>query len=63
MFWFIGHKACLISAPQAGDWTCTPCIGRCSLNHWTTREDPGGVYVNHLFNVRIPGDPSTQNAR
>ena len=22
------------------DWTCTPCIGRQSFNHWTTREAP-----------------------
>ena len=22
------------------DWTCTPCIARQSLNHWTTREVP-----------------------
>ena len=24
----------------ARDWTCTPCIGRWSLNHWTSREVP-----------------------
>ena len=22
------------------DWTCTPCMGRWSLNHWTTRKSP-----------------------
>ena len=22
------------------DWICTPCVGRWSLNHWTTREVP-----------------------
>ena len=22
------------------DWTCTPCMGRWSLNHWATREAP-----------------------
>ena len=22
------------------DWTCTPCIGKQSLNHWTSREVP-----------------------
>ena len=22
------------------EWTCTPCIGKRSLNHWTTREVP-----------------------
>ena len=33
MFWFFGCKA-------SGDWTPVPCIGRRSLNHWTTREIP-----------------------
>ena len=33
MFWFFGCKA-------PGDWTPVPCIGRRSLNHWTTREIP-----------------------
>jgi len=27
------------SSPTRG-WTCTPCIGRRSLNHWTAREVP-----------------------
>ena len=27
------------------DWTCTPCIGRQSLNHWTTREVPVGFIL------------------
>ena len=27
------------------DWTCIPCIGRWSLNHWTAREVPGKVLV------------------
>ena len=38
MFWFFGHKARGVLAPQPG--TCTPCIGKPSLNHWTTREVP-----------------------
>ena len=28
-----------LSSPTR-DWTCTPCIGRQRLNHWTTREVP-----------------------
>ena len=30
------------------DWTCTPCVGRQSLNHWTTSE----VSV-YLMNIRL----------
>ena len=29
---------------QTRDWTGTPCIGRWSLNHWTTREVPSAVF-------------------
>ena len=32
MFWF---------SSLSRDWTCTPCIGRWSLNYWTSREDSG----------------------
>ena len=28
-----------LSSPTR-DWTCTPCLGRWSLNQWTTRESP-----------------------
>ena len=27
------------------EWTWTPCIGRWSLNHWTTREVPGHDFL------------------
>ena len=37
MFWCFGQDA---------HRTCTPCIGRRSLNHWTIREVPG----NHISN-------------
>ena len=33
-----GHKACVILAPQPRIEPKTPCIGRWSLNHWTTGE-------------------------
>ena len=31
------------------DWTCTPCIGRWSLNHWTTSEVPCHYFLNSFF--------------
>ena len=31
------------------DWTCTPCIGRWSLNHWTVREIPS--FFNKTLNI------------
>ena len=34
------HEGCGVLAVQVGNWTHTPCIGRWSLNHWTTREVP-----------------------
>ena len=36
-----------LSSPNR-DWTCTPCIGRRSSNHWTTREVP--IYLTFLKN-------------
>ena len=41
MFWLFGHKACGILASLTRDQTHSPCTGRQSLNHWTTREVPG----------------------
>ena len=34
------------------DWTCTPCIGRQSLNHWTSRKVP--VWFWFCKNSYIP---------
>ena len=31
------------------DQTCTPCIGRQSVNHWTTREVPGCMYIYNCY--------------
>ena len=39
MFWLFAYEACGISLTR--DWTHTPCSGRQTLNHWTTREVPG----------------------
>ena len=38
------------------DWTRTPCIGRQSLNHWTTREFPPSLdrtYPHRYLNVAM----------
>ena len=40
MFCVFGQKACGILSSLTRDQTCTPCTGRQSLNHWTTREAP-----------------------
>ena len=40
------------------DQTCTPCIGRWSPNHWTTREVPGPTLLATAlssFDVQDPG--------
>ena len=31
------------------DWTCVPCIGRQTLNHWTTREVPALFFLMHIL--------------
>ena len=38
----------------ARDWTCTPCIGRWSLNHWTTREVPWHFLISSSFQRHRP---------
>ena len=51
VFWLRGMWD--LSSPTLGR-TRTPCIGRQSLNHWTTREVPGGysfVVVRRLLIV------------
>ena len=40
MFWFFGHEACRIIAPQPGIEPEPPYIGRWSLNYWITRKVP-----------------------
>ena len=39
MFWCFGWGMQDLSS-LTGDQACTPCIGKWSLNHWTTREAP-----------------------
>ena len=37
-FWFFDHEAGGMLVPGPGvETVCTPCIGKQSLNHWTTR--------------------------
>ena len=47
MFWFFGHEACGILAPNQGS-NLHPCMGRQNLNHWTTKE-----VLHMLFNYVI----------
>lgn len=35
---WVGHFSSPKDLPNSGDWTCTSCIGRWILIHWTTRE-------------------------
>ena len=75
--WFLAVKARGISAPwPAGDWTWlvwTPCPGRQSFNHWTTREVSNPLKENnseHLVHSQYHATflsyfrtfPSPQNA-
>ena len=48
-FWFFGHKACVISAPWLEiEPAFIPCIGRWSLNHWTSRKVPSPTILECL---------------
>ena len=38
------------------DRTCTPCIGRRSLNRWTAREVPSGEFSRKVFCVFLGRD-------
>ena len=42
---FFGHKACGNLSSLTRDWTHIPCIGRWSLNRWTTREVPNLLFT------------------
>ena len=46
MFCFLGYKAAWAFSSQTRDRTHTPCIGRRSLNHWTTRESHWWVLIS-----------------
>ena len=43
-----------LSSPNR-DWTCSPCIGKRSLNHWTSREVPrrGNIDTSSMKALRV----------
>ena len=46
MLWFFGHEAGGDLSSSTRDQTCNLCIGRRSLNHWTTREVPISAFLS-----------------
>ena len=57
MFWFFGHEKDPMwdLSSQTRDGTRTPCNGRRSLNHWTTREVPVLLLIVELENsLNVP---------
>ena len=46
MFWFFGHEACGILAPQLGTEPTPPALE--GVNHWTTRDIPKVTEINSL---------------
>ena len=63
VFWvFLARGMWDLSSPTR-DWTCTPCIGRRSLSHWTARDvlegifnlkkkrEPVEIRVNHIITL------------
>ena len=46
MFWFFWPQGMWDLISLTRDQTRNPCIGRGSLNHWTTREVPTFVAIN-----------------
>ena len=54
-----GHKTCLwdFSSPPR-EWSCTPCAGRQSCNHWSTREVPLCQFLSVMGPVRDLGETS-----
>ena len=51
-FDFFGHKACGTLSSLTRDWTHIPCIGRWSVNLWTTREVPNLLLIHCLKQFR-----------
>ena len=49
MFWFFGLQGMWNLRSLIRDWTWTPCIGRWTPNHWTSREIPGLGILVHCF--------------
>ena len=57
LFNLLQYCLCFVFWPQdmwdfsspTRDWTCIPCIGRWSLNHWSTKEIPTYFFWIYLF--------------
>ena len=49
LFLCFGVEACGILSPRSGVEPTPLCIGRQSLNHWTTREVPKKVFLKLIF--------------
>ena len=49
MFWFFGHKACGILAPQPGTEPAPAALEGEVFNHWTTREVPQITFKYVIF--------------
>ena len=54
-FGFLASEACGNLSSPTRDQTCTPCIRKWNLNHWTIREVPISSYFFYffIFNYRI----------
>ena len=52
MVWFFGCKTLGISVPRPGIEPTPACVGRQSLNHWTTREIPHACFEDYLGSYR-----------
>ena len=52
MVWFFGHETSGIWLPTRGQ-SHTPCIGRWSVNHWTTKEVLQQFFDKLLFSHKI----------
>ena len=53
IFYFFGHEAHGLLAPQPGIEPVSPCIGRQILNPWTTREAPKLLIIASNLNLLV----------
>ena len=58
-WWHVGLVALRhVGSSWARDRTCVPCIARCIVNHWTTREAPIFFFFqSHLVYANCYGHP------
>ena len=52
-FFSFSQVACRIYIPQLGNEPVPPALGAWGLNHWTTREVPGNIYI-YIFFLVLP---------